>query len=237
MSSSHSPATDSSPPQGRWVRWMLWLILPLVIGGVLGVVLMLQSIQSEPEFYQRAAQQLADPVVRRAAAAEFQQRRAELQTAVRRSSEWSVTFTQPQINAWLADEFPRNRGAGPPGATDAPLVELQAGAMLIGSRVEIERFRGVVSISLRPRLGDDATLILEIESIRAGDVPLPPGRWLDSARLQLASRSGVQLVESPQLQIVLSLSKLDPSLRGVTITGFEVSPDGLKLSGRRRGGL
>lgn len=74
---------------------------------------------------------------------------------------------QDELNAWIAEEMP----SGGEGLID-PRIILQDGQLLLASRLSNEGFSVVMTAELTPHITADQ-LVLEINHVRIGRVPLP----------------------------------------------------------------
>jgi hypothetical protein len=91
---------------------------------------------------------------------------------------WSEEFTQEQVNSWLSEElYPKYEKLVPEGI-DEPRVRLSDGTIEVGFRYERDNWNGVVSVRARPWVPLQNRLAFEIQSIRAGLVPIPLERIL-----------------------------------------------------------
>ena len=234
---SRSAGIDTASPERperRWWRWLVWLLLPLLIGTVLGVGYLRVALRKEPEFYRRATEQLADETARQAAVDEFERRAQSVAEAVKKKETWRETFTQTQLNAWLAEEYPRRAGRELPPGVSPPLLELDEGTIRIGSKVETDQYRGIVSVHLRATLEGDERIVLDVQSVRAGEVPIPAGRWISQIRKKVADAPGVRLEETPHLRLIISVRDLHSSLADLDLTELTVSSEGIDIAGTRR---
>jgi hypothetical protein len=156
-------------PRGKIMIAVVVLLGVLCAGGA-GVY---WSLKHVPDFYQQALAEKVDPVVRKAAAKKFVQTTLRLVDRIQHEDAWSEEFRQAQINSWLAEELHQKyEEVVPPGVTE-PRVQITEGSVLIGFRYEDENFQGVVSVRLRPWVPEPNRLAIEVESVKAGVVPIP----------------------------------------------------------------
>lgn len=159
----------------KWKRRILYV---LVIGAVCGGILLglYSSTQHVPEFYREA---LADTNVTVESAEELQERTTELLERIEESPDWTETFTEQQINSWLAFEFPKLDQDWLPPEISQPRVHFQEGTILTACRYEGQGFSGVLSLKVRPRVTESHELALELISVKAGLLPIPLHRILE----------------------------------------------------------
>lgn len=150
-------------------------IVAVALLGLLGAVGVgvYWALKHVPEFYEQALAEKIDPVVRKAAAKQFVQTTLRLVDRIQNEDTWSEEFQQTQINSWLAEELHQKyEEVVPPGITQ-PRVRIKKGTVLVGFRYADDTFQGVVSVRLRPWVPSPNRLAIEIESVRAGVVPIP----------------------------------------------------------------
>jgi hypothetical protein len=125
-----------------------------------------------PDFYQQALDETPYPEVREQAARQFVQQTLQFVEDIRQSETWSEEFTQTQVNSWLDAHLHRYGRYVPKGVSD-PRVQFEAGLLQIGFRFANRSWEGVVSLELRPSVPAPNRLVLEIEAVRAGLLPIP----------------------------------------------------------------
>lgn len=227
---------SASPKKRSRLWWAFWLFIPVLAATVVGVALVLWSLKSEPAYYREAREKLTNPVVRKAAAQQFQQKTEELLEAVRRDDTWTEEFTDEQINSWLIDELPQRTGGGFPSEFRDPLISFQQGTVQLGCRVQSDQFSGVVSIQAKPALLGGRELELEVTSIQAGSLPLPATRLLREVVKQLQGRE-VPIRwngDESSNRLVLSLPQSAQELNEIAITELTITPGRLTLRGARK---
>lgn len=150
--------------------YVAMLLLLAVAGGGAGLVWALLQV---PDFYAEALVVPTDPAVRKQAAKKLVQRTLQLVDDIQRRETWAEEFTQQQVNSWLAEDLhAKFSGLVPPGVRD-PRVQFGAGAVHVGFRYEEPNWGGVVSVRVKPWIREPNQLAVEIESVRAGLVPIP----------------------------------------------------------------
>lgn len=225
------PTTGAPPRARRWFRW-LWLLLPVLCATLFGVGYLLVALRREPEFYRRSAAALQDAPRRRQAAAEFSARAEEFAVAAEEERAWQIEFTEQQVNAWLWEELPRRLSPHERAVLSQPLVEFGDGSLRLGARVDSDQYRGVLSVELRPRVETEGRLVLDIASIRAGDLPIPAHRWIAEAAHQIEQSDWpVQLEQEPQLRLVVDLRELGAEWSPLRRAQLRITPELFTLLG------
>ncbi|MBW3540807.1 MAG: hypothetical protein KY476_11090 [Planctomycetes bacterium] len=186
-----------------------------------------------PEFYVEAMAELADPVQRREAAKELVQKTTELVEEIERSPRWSQTFTQTHINAWLAEELPRHFAERLPKGVSEPRIDLEQDAIRIGARVEHGAYNGVVSLKLRAWVPEDNQLAVEIETVRAGLLPVPLDEVFDELTRRI-QRAGHEVAWHQADGHDVAVIHLNPrELKSSVLEAVEFVEGAVKMTGRR----
>ncbi|MBD3676613.1 MAG: hypothetical protein HUJ26_24135 [Planctomycetaceae bacterium] len=206
------------PKKSKWRRRCLLLLLG---GGVLlGVAfwLLWQSSQSVPEFYGAA---LDDPEVTPEIAVEVKERTQnliqEIESTEADERVWTETLTDRECNAWLAYEFPKLFPDAEREGLSDPRIHFEEDRILLGCRLDTEKFSGVVSFVVRPQIETPHQLSLQVLSARVGQIPLPLETLIDEAFQELHEDGSVL----PQVDIDWQASPQDR----VNVEGaFTISP-------------
>lgn len=161
-------------------RWKRRILFVLFIGAVFGVIFsgLHYSTQHVPDFYREA---LNDTNVTVKSAQEFQERTTQLLERIEETPDWTESFTEQQINSWLAYDFPELEQDLVPLEVSKPRVRFQEGYILTACRYEGEDFSGILSLKIRPRVTENHELVLELSSVKAGLLPIPLERILQEA--------------------------------------------------------
>ncbi len=212
----------------RLLRWLAGTFV--LIGG--GLVLFVWALMQPPEFYQHAMAVPEDVRTRRSEAEQLVVRTTSLVERIRNSDDgWSEEFTQTEINAWLAEELPRNFSEWLPQGVSEPRVKLSDETVQIGFKLVQEDWEGVVSLQVRPWVVSQNQLALEIESIRAGLIPIPLDGVLDELE-QMVETDGWQIerLNSDGKQVIQVNLDQDDS-EGPALTSIRVVDDRLQVIG------
>ncbi len=172
----------------RWAALLGVLLIGLAAGAYWGLH---GALRHEPAFYRsavaipRAAQQRAGR--------EFERQVLELHNDVQRPGTWQRTFTQGQINGWLAIDLPEKFPELLPPSVSQPRVALTPNLLLIAFRYQAQDLETVVSLSLDVQLADEPnTLAIRVRQASAGWLPLPLSDFLDQIS-QAARRADLML--------------------------------------------
>lgn len=159
---------------------LVGVIFALMAGGF-GVF----ALYHTPAFYAAALQPDASPQVRREQAKRFVQTTLQLVDDLRHAERWSEEFSEEQVNAWLAEELHAKYADWLPAGVREPRVRFDKDALELAFQYEKGKWRGVVSGKLRPWVAGPQELALEIQSLRAGLVPIPLDDILEEISTEL----------------------------------------------------
>lgn len=136
---------------------------------------LLWALLRVPDFYAHAATTIPkEPEERKRAAKQLVQETTNLINDIQHSDEWAATFQQDQVNSWFLEELRQSkyRDVVPEGVSE-PRLAIHEGYLQMGFRFQRKSWSGIVSLQLKPWIEGENQLAVEIESIRAGIVPVP----------------------------------------------------------------
>jgi hypothetical protein len=152
----------------------IWLLvagigLALVVGLVVWVRWATRQV---PAWYQQAVAP-GDPAAEKKASDEMEQRAADLASGFSTTGRWEVTFTEQQINGWLADGLKRKHPDLLPEGFSDPRVRIQSDGVTGACRVEHGVVSGVVSLTVEIYLAEPNVVAARIRRARLGRLPWP----------------------------------------------------------------
>lgn len=214
------------------------LLLSLVFGGsVIFLALAYRSTQSEPEFYSKALN--VESVVSANAGEELEVEALRLRNQIVDEGEWSATFTDSQINGWLAMDLPEKFSETLPKSVANPRLQFSQGKITLACRYQTQNFGGIVQFECEPFLTDSPNVIgVKICELKTGWVPLPTNQWMTTISRR-AMNSGLQIrwtqrEGQPVALIELPLDDHDDGRRRV-LEGLAVLEGQLQVTGRSEG--
>ncbi len=215
----------------RFRAGLLWMLFAAAIGG--GLVALFWAFGQVPDFYEAALEKQPEPAVRRESARVFEQRTLQLADGIQHADQWAEEFTQTQINSWLSEELPRKFGQVLPEGVSDPRVELAGKSLSVGFRYNRGQWNSVVSVRIRPWVPQPNQLAFEIESIRAGLVPIPLEHILHELSDHLKTEGlRIEWSELHGNEVVIlhlgSVKEGQPVLEGV-----QVIEGAIRVAGRR----
>jgi hypothetical protein len=165
---------------GKHKRWRYAVAAAVMVGVLVCVTLMAfrTALHRIPDFYAKA---VAIPAAEQHVAGEALERNIlALHNSASDAGRWSATFTDEQINGWLAADLPEKFPDLLPAAICDPRVAFFPGQVQVACQYTGDRVSAVVSMALDVRLAEDPnTLAVRVRGARAGLLPLPLRDLLD----------------------------------------------------------
>ena len=158
---------------GRRSALLLLALVTLAVGGFAA------ALKYEPPFYV-AAERAAASVDLATQSSRLMTRVQGLSNDVATKAEWGATFEADELNCFL-EEYARELDERLGGTAHAPRVGIAGDRISFGLRMGTCPFSTVVSVELRAWLvkAEPNCLAVEIESIRAGAIPVAGQSILD----------------------------------------------------------
>ena len=196
-------------------------------------------VKYQPTFYKTALADTAPPEIRRQQAKVFVQTTSRLVDEIRNEDIWSQTFSEEDVNGWLAEELPVKYGEWLPPEIAAPRVKFEEGTLLLAFQLRHGMWKGVVSANVRPWVAGPNRLALEIQSARIGLVPVPVDELLgDFLKHINAAGLRVQWKNSGKQDVLVvefddDFSPDGGSSEHAVLEAVDLEPKLLRISGRR----
>lgn len=206
----------------------------MIAGSAIGLFAY-QATQDAPEFYLQAME--VDPAKQVAAGYELQRRLIDMRSDAQRRQKWVATFSDEQINGWLAVELPKQFPDTLPSQASEPRVAIGRDLTQIACRYDGPKLSTVVSLSVQVHLTDEPNVIaVRVQDVRAGALPIPPAQWLDRVS-RAADRAGVELRWSsidgdPVALVTVELWRGAVSNRRYQIDHIDLRDGAIELVGR-----
>ncbi len=228
----------TTTPRHRIFYWLKWLALAgvlVVLLSVIALIWLFQASQQVPEFYSRAIEIAPE----RAAEAGDRLERAvlELHNEVIHEDRFQMTFTDEEVNGWLAsdliEKFPERL---PPSVRD-PRVAFEEGAAIIAFRYEEGNAKTIVTVRADIHLlEDEDVLSVTLRALHAGTVPIPIGPVLENLKREAEQRRLPIRWEddrgSPVALIPLRLGDQWVKDRQLILENIYLEPGKLTIAGR-----
>lgn len=209
----------------------------LVVVGVAGTLLW--ALLRVPDFYADASQNMPqEPAERKQAAKHLVQETTNLVNNLKHSDQWSATFKQSEINSWFVEELHQEKYADviPEGVSDPRLV-IKDEVVQLGFRFKRNGWNGIVSLRLKPWIQNENQLAIEIESIRAGIVPIPLEEMLQDLSKQLVDAGWDVTWNHANNHDVAVINLRQQKPDSPVLESLLVDEGEVRVSGRSRGSL
>ena len=220
-----------------WRKWLkrgaVGLIAALVLLGAVALVLMsLAAI--EPEFYRTAL--VVDLEQQRQHGSELESKILNLHNSVLAAEEWSVSFSEEQLNGWLAWDLERKfPGLIPPDVRE-PRVKIEDQQVTVAFRCDAQPFRGVGIVEAEIFLTGVLNQVgIRFKAVRSGMIPIPLALFTEQIS-EHALESGVEiewLTDEGDPAVIIDIPDefLRPSGNYVEIKSLEVKDRGVHVAG------
>jgi hypothetical protein len=173
-----------------WLTALLFAVLAAV------AFVLYRGTQHVPEFYERALTPKLPPAEQVKLGDEFERETLDLHNHATQVGRWEATFTDDEINAWLANQLPQNYPRALPPGVGNPRLQISPELVQVACRYDGEPLKTVISLAAEVHLTDKPNQVaVRVRSIRAGWVPLPLKQFLDTVT-DAARRNGLDLTWS-----------------------------------------
>jgi hypothetical protein len=161
------------------------VVLVASIGAAGAALLLLSHV---PPYYEARLQKTASPELLHDRAKRFVQNALQLADPARQNADWSEEFTEEMINAWLAEDLPRNFAEFLPPEVNQPRVQVTRDEVRLAFQARRGAWSGVIDARLRGWVSGPREVSIEVVSLRAGLVPVPAEELLTLLVNSLRSR-------------------------------------------------
>ena len=153
---------------GRTVRLTLMGIVGVV---VFPALLLLLLMSHQPNYYVRAGQ--LTPEQAGLCLDQFRDRACQLTNQVLNETQFDVTFTEDQVNAWLAGEASWKYRDRLPEGVEEVRVAFRTRRIVVGAQVRRGAISSIASVHVQPVVLDGTAVGLRVRRVRAGALPMP----------------------------------------------------------------
>lgn len=176
----------------RFVRRKLTFgTLIVMIIAALGYFSFNKAVQYVPDYYEKAT--LITPERLEEGGDEFEKQVFELHNQWQRADRWEATFTDSQINGWLAVDLVEKFPDLLPDTVADPRVAIDDDCVRLAYRYQKGRFDTVFNLALKVYLTEEPNVVaLRLLSARAGLISMPMQDLMDGITAG-ARRAGLRL--------------------------------------------
>jgi hypothetical protein len=149
-----------------------------VLVALAGVPLALrQGLRYQPDFYRERV--VVPPERRRAEAQQFVAQSVQLRNDIMNEAAWEASFSDEEVNAWLAEDLVEHFADQIPPGVSEPRVAFEPDRAILAFQLDQGALKSVVWVVARLRVTAPNELALTLEKVRAGVVPVPYDGLLD----------------------------------------------------------
>jgi hypothetical protein len=234
----HIPAPIKSTPSAikKWIRRLLVSFAVFLLLVAAGIFVLLELAKHEPEFYRNALR--VDEKQQQANGSEMETRILNLRNSVLSESSWSASFTEEQINGWLAWDLNKKFPDLIPPEVSDPRVKVRDQSVTFAFRCEAKPFRGIAIINADVFLTGVVNQVgIRIISIHSGMVPVPVAAFADQIAIQ-AKKSGFNLEWSEEngatvaiIDLPDKMIKPDDGGSYIELKSVQITDKGISISG------
>jgi hypothetical protein len=133
--------------------------------------LLIESLRRVPAFYRAVDGLSAEECTTESR--QFLRQSTAVFNQIENEPAWSGVFRERQVNAWLAWDFARKHAELLPHGVSQPRVKLDDGRITLGFHLQNGPVTTVVSARGRVWLPEPNYVAVELETVRAGALPIP----------------------------------------------------------------
>ncbi len=189
------------------------------------------SLTHTPDFYRPLVLLPREGLERDAKA--FVQQSLQLRNDIANEPTWEAVFNQSEVNAWLAEDLVRHFADQLPPEVHDPRIVFEADRITLAFGLDQGPVRSVIWVVARPNVPEDNVVSLTLEKIRAGALPVPSDRIIETLTQQ-ARKNGLDIVWSKDgdLPVATVRYKAARNRTDVVLERIRIREGQIKLSGR-----
>lgn len=184
-----------------------------------------------PDYYQARVNKPFEQ--QRAASRQMLEKTAELNNVMQDPGDWSVSYTEDEMNGWLAVDFQQNHAQRLPKEVSDPRVVLESDQATLACRVDSDDFEGVFSVDLDVFVAQPNMLAFRLRDVRAGSLSLPRSQFLERIESDV-DKVGYPVEWREMEGDTVLLVRVDPRIdkrKRVEISSVELLDGQLRISG------
>lgn len=219
-------------------RAVVWTSLATGLAALIGGAYWL--LAQQPTFYRASLAPPLAPDERGRQAEQFLKAVLQLRNDIHNNEErWSQEFHEQSINSWLAEELPVKYAGWLPPEVIEPRVKIEKDGVWIAFHTRRGIWSGVVSCRLNVWVAGANELAIEIQSMRAGLIPIPLDETIGSIVASM-NESGWRMQWKQSSSGDVLVVSLDDSVspggssEGAVLEAVELVPEKLRVAGCRQ---
>ncbi len=210
----------------------LWIAGGATLGvAVVAAASLYAAFSYRPTFYRQVQPSGRE---RQENAERFVERTLQLRNDAANEDRWEAVFTEEQINAWLAEELPRNFSDLLPKEIEEPRIIFEAGRLTLAFTYLSGPIPSVVWAVLRVHSSEENEITLRIEQIRMGLLPVPESLLVERFQTIRGESSFTLNWSREDDETVARLRYTPRNGRGryVAVDDVQVAPGWIRIAGR-----
>lgn len=191
------------------------------------------ATHGEPEFYRQAIALSAEE--QRGASDAFVAKALALASDIQTKHRWRVSFSNQEINGWLAVDVPTNLPGAIPPEVVQPRIQIRPGEATIACHLQNEEFDAVVSVKLDVFVTTPNEVAIRFRGATLGTLPVPINKLLEPIG-EAAAQLDLPLVwrqeEGDPVAVIFLESGGSEEPRGLQLEAIELGDGELLIAGK-----
>ncbi|GAC1474001.1 MAG: hypothetical protein NVSMB9_23590 [Isosphaeraceae bacterium] len=214
---------------------LLGAVVLAAVGGIAAVGWL--SLTHKPRFYQ--AMVAVPHAQQEVKAKRFVAHSLQLSNDIRNEPTWEASFSDQEVNAWLAEDLVTHFADQLPREVHQPRVMFEVDRVTLAFEFDHGPVRSVIWVVARPRVPESNVLELSLEKIRAGMLPIPAEQVLERIT-QHARAQGLDIEWKREGDLRVAVIRYTPHTNrdDVRLEKLQIRKGEIRLAGRsdrRRG--
>ncbi len=218
----------------RFLRRHRFAVLAVLVFLALLPLGLRESLRYQPDFYRERV--VIAPEVRKANAQQFASQSMQLRNDIMNEEKWEASFTDEEVNAWLAEDLIQHFADQLPEGVSEPRVAFEPDRAILAFQLDQGALRSVVWVVASVQVTAPNELSLTLEKVRAGMVPVPYESLLDRVTEHVRAR-GVEVAWDRSGPYPVAKLKYQPTRtrKDIRLEQLQFLQGRVRLSGRSEG--
>lgn len=190
-----------------------------------------ECLRYQPDFYRERV--AMPPELRKANAQQFASQSMQLRNDIMNETNWEASFTDEEVNAWLAQDLVQHFADQIPSGVSEPRVAFEPDRAILAFQLDQGALRSVVWAVVGIQVTAPNELALTLEKVRAGMMPVPIDNLLDRITTHVRAR-GVEIEWDRSGPHPVAKVKYQPTLtrKDIRLEQLQFLQGRVRLSGR-----
>ncbi len=212
-------------------RVVLYMGLGLVVLAAIPLGLW-ASLTHKPKFYQTLVEAQSGEDLE-AEARNFVAQSLQLRNDIANEPTWEAVFSDREVNAWLAEDLITHFADQLPPEVHEPRISFEADRVTLAFGLDQGPVRSVIWVVARATVPEDNVVAFTLEKIRAGVLPVPPDRIVQTLTAQ-AKKNGLDITwtKDGDFPVATIRYRADRARKDVVLERLNIRDGQIRLSGR-----